>query len=183
MKSSTRRNPTMILRRTMTGEPSDISGNGRGFSDIGVDPDLLFWPFSLQSTQLFSHLILAPWCDDEVDQYPVPWNNKIWLGVRAWHLWRLFVRGTFEGVSNSEIVVIWPIGRNLWQEAIVVFVVWQTVLFSEMLYSTGGYWRLFLRSVTLLSIHTTHYGAILVSWCLPESLSRLQYSKNFYWNN
>ena len=53
----------------MTGEPSDISGSGGGFSDIGDDPELLtHFP---QSTQLFSHLIPAAWCDDEVDQYPV----------------------------------------------------------------------------------------------------------------
>ena len=83
MKSSTRRNPTMILRRTITGEPSDISCSGRVFSDIGVEPELLtHFP---QSTQLFSHLILSAWCDDEVDHYPVSRNNKIWQGIHAWH--------------------------------------------------------------------------------------------------
>jgi hypothetical protein len=41
MKRSTRRNPTIILRRTMTGEPSDNSGSGRVPSDIGDDPELL----------------------------------------------------------------------------------------------------------------------------------------------
>ena len=59
----------MILRRTMTGEPSDISGSGRVLSDIGDDPELLtHFP---QLTQLLSHLIRAMWCDDEVDYYPV----------------------------------------------------------------------------------------------------------------
>ncbi len=59
----------MILRRTMTGEPSDISGSGRVLSDIGVEPELLtLFP---QLTQLFSHLIHAAWRDDEVDHNPV----------------------------------------------------------------------------------------------------------------
>jgi hypothetical protein len=45
----------------------DFSGGGRGFSDIGVDPELLIhFP---QSIQLFSYLIRAAWWNDEVDNY------------------------------------------------------------------------------------------------------------------
>jgi len=71
MTRSTRRNLTIILRRTMSGEPSDISGSGRGFSDIGVEPDPAVLTFFHQLTQLFSHLILAARCYDEADYYPV----------------------------------------------------------------------------------------------------------------
>jgi hypothetical protein len=70
MKRSTRRTPTIILRRTMTGEPSDISGSGRVLSDIGDDPELLtHFP---QLTQMFSHLISAVRCYDEANYYPFP---------------------------------------------------------------------------------------------------------------
>jgi hypothetical protein len=53
----------------MSGEPSDVSGRGRVFSDIGDNPELLTrFP---QLTQLFSHLIFAARCYDEADHYPV----------------------------------------------------------------------------------------------------------------
>jgi hypothetical protein len=40
----------------MTGEPSGVSGRGRGFSDIGVDPDLVV----LTSFPAINTVVLLP---------------------------------------------------------------------------------------------------------------------------
>ncbi len=40
----------------MTGEPSDISDRGRGFSNIGVDPDLAV----LTSSPAINTVVLSP---------------------------------------------------------------------------------------------------------------------------
>ncbi len=58
-------------RCLMTGEPSDISGSGRGFSDIGVDPDLLI----LLSANQYGLSLTSSWFHDammRLIEYRVP---------------------------------------------------------------------------------------------------------------